>query len=112
MGIRVSRAQSSEHFLHSFLFCVLRFSHGESIMNLRGQGNSAIRGYFEFEICRVLRASVTTNNDGSRFLSRIAAAFGSPVWVARGDRAEHDEYDRHRAVHHDPGADVGTGRAA
>src|SRR5436853_6785004 len=113
MRIRIRAAQAGNDFLHSFLLRVLRFGrHGGSIMNLRGQGNSAIPARVEFEVCRVLRASVTTNNDGPRFLSRIATTFSSPVWLARGDCAEHDEYDRHRAVHHNPGADVSAGRAA
>ena len=43
---------------------------------------------------------------------RNSAAFAEALRPAAGHGPEHVEHDRHRAVHHDPAADVGAGRTA
>src|SRR6059058_2786560 len=76
----------------------------------RGKGvNAGVRGSFaaaqcrksqkSFELRLTVRVLITSLND-PRTNSESRTTIEPPVRAFAGDGAEHDEHDRHRAIHH------------
>src|SRR5260221_14563152 len=56
----------------------------------------------------VISFALQPNNNETRTRLRIGNASTAALWLVASHRVEHDQHDRHRAVHHDSAAHVGA----